>query len=249
MKGVIYKICPNANVVDLTHQVPPQDIMRAALVLQASAHYFSKGCIHVVVVDPGVGTQRKAIAMQTPNATFIGPDNGVLGLVWKEAVEHLGKSNLRVVELKESRYFLPELSNTFHGRDVFAPVAAHLACGAKLEDLGPAVMKIVPAPIPEPVPQNDGSLLGEVIAIDNFGNCVTNLQRADVLRLGSAEQLEVSLSGEPFSEISKTYSDVAAGDNLALFGSSGRLELALRNGDLCQKKGLSRGAPVSVKST
>ncbi len=246
MKGVIYKICPSANVVDLTHQVPPQDIMRAALVLQASAPYFSKGCIHVAVVDPGVGTRRRAIALQTPNATFIGPDNGVLGLVWKEAVDHLGVSNLQVVELTQSRYFMPEVSNTFHGRDVFAPVAAHLACGAKLEDLGPVVMKITPAPMPEVLPQNDGSLLGEVIAIDNFGNCITNLTRADVLELGPAEQLKVSLSEEHFSFICKTYAEVEPGANLAIFGSSGRLELALRNGNLSEKKGLARGAAVAV---
>ncbi|MBW1810815.1 MAG: SAM-dependent chlorinase/fluorinase, partial [Deltaproteobacteria bacterium] len=137
----------------------------------------------------------------------------------------------------------------FHGRDVFAPVAAHLACGAKLEDLGPAVMKIVPAPIPEPAPQNDGSLLGEIIAIDNFGNCVTNLNLTDVLRLGSADRLEVSLSGGPFSSICMTYSDVAPGANLALFGSSGRLELAIRDGNLCEKKSINRGVSVRVKNT
>jgi S-adenosyl-L-methionine hydrolase (adenosine-forming) len=248
MKGVILEICPGARLVDISHAIEPQDIAGASLVLQAAAPYFPEGTIHLVVVDPGVGTERKGVALRTPEATFVGPDNGVLGLVWKDAEARMGVSNIDVVELAQPRFFLPKVSATFHGRDVFAPVAAHLALGARFEELGPVVSTLHPSPVPEPVPLDDGGLAGEVVAIDRFGNCVTNLTLEDLAAIAPPDTLRVELDGRPLGPVRRTFGDTAPGTVLALIGSGARLEIALCNGNLAESSGTGKGSRVVVRS-
>jgi len=246
MKGAILGICPAARLIDLSHAIGPRDILSAALLLQSTAPHFPEGTIHLAVVDPGVGTGRKAVALQTPQATFVGPDNGLFGLVWRDAVAGFGKSRLQVVELTESCFFMEPVSATFHGRDVFAPVAAHLACGVELADFGPPVSRLVPAPFPEPVPRSDGGVSGEVVAVDNFGNCITNLPREEILRLGKPAELRIEVCGQDFGPLRRTYADAEPGQVLALIGSSEHLELSMRDGNLSSEHGIARGEAVVV---
>ncbi len=245
MRGVILGICPAARIVDLSHRVAPQDIVGAALVLEVAAGYFPKGTIHLAVVDPGVGTKRRAVALRTPLYTFIGPDNGIFGLVWQMAEERFGKANLEARELREQRFFFPKVSKTFHGRDIFAPAAAHLALGASFEALGPLLTRLRPSPIPPVMPIENG-LVGEIIHIDHFGNCISNIKAAELRGLGSDADLTVELDGHPALALSEVFSAVESGQMLALLGSSGHLELALRDGNLAEARGIRLGAHLRV---
>ena len=169
MKGVIASIAPRSTVVDLTHDLPPGDIRGGAFALAASHRFFPKGTIHVAVVDPGVGSRRKAIAVQTAKGVFVGPDNGVLS--WA-----LAKEKIRAIHaLENEAYFLQPVSRTFHGRDIFAPVAAHLSRGVPIQKLGPALKDFVRLDWPEPRVRR-GGFEGEVVYIDRFGNAITNLE-------------------------------------------------------------------------
>src|SRR6266478_233225 len=179
MKGVILGIHPRAKVVDLTHEIAPGDIWSGAFALNAACHFFPKGTIHVAVVDPGVGSSRRAITVQTTDYIFVGPDNGVLS--WA-----LAKQEIKAVhELENVDYFLPDVSATFHGRDVFAPVAAHLSRGVPVRKLGPRLKDFVRLPWPE-VARRPGAITGEVIFIDRFGNAITNIPTAAVRELGKS---------------------------------------------------------------
>ncbi len=169
MKGVILGIAPGAALVDISHDIPPQDIPSAAFVLWSTYRFFPPDTVHLVVVDPGVGTQRRPIAVETRHGRFVAPDNGVLGYVLDEEREW------QAVHLAEQRFWRPEVSMTFHGRDIFAPAAAHLAAGVPLHELGPAITNPVPMPFPR-VRRLDGArCLARLVYIDRFGNCVTNL--------------------------------------------------------------------------
>jgi len=169
MKGVIYRINPRVTVVDLTHDLLPGDIRAGSFALAAAYRYFPKGTIHVAVVDPGVGTDRKAIAVRTADYFFVGPDNGVLSFA-------LRKERIKSIHALENKtHFLKPLSQTFHGRDIFAPVAAELSRGLAIRKLGPAVHDLVHLPWPEPR-HRQGSIKGEVVYIDRFGNAITNIE-------------------------------------------------------------------------
>jgi len=169
LHGVILGIHPGATVVDICHDIPAQDVRSAAFVLSTAYPYFPRGTVHVVIVDPGVGTQRRAIAMRTAEAIFVAPDNGVLSYVLAR------QSVLETVHLTQAHYWLAPLSETFHGRDLFAPVAAHLALGTPLHEMGPAIEDAVQFPIPTPLVHGDGSIEGEVLHVDHFGNLITNV--------------------------------------------------------------------------
>lgn len=246
MKGVILGICPRARLVDLSHEVAPQDVVEAALVLADAAPFFPAGTVHLAVVDPGVGTRRRAVALGLAGAFFVGPGNGVFGPVWERARSAHSAGSVRAVELTESRFFLPAVDATFHGRDVFAPVAAHLARGVGLDELGPRVEDPGTLSLPAPVRLDGKTLEGEVIHVDRFGNCTTNVARADLEQLGAAGSLRVEAAGRGFGPVRTTYGEVAPGEVLALVGSSGRLELALREGHLARTADLTPGSRVQI---
>jgi S-adenosylmethionine hydrolase len=228
MKGVILSAAPLTNIVDVTHDIPPQDVERARLVVARMWRRFPAGTIHVVVVDPGVGSTRAGLCVESDGRYLVGPDNGVLSPA-------LLIPSARAVELP-----LPtNASATFHGRDVFAPCAAALAGGEPIESLGQPAPTPIVRRTPEPVRQVNGQLDGEVILIDRFGNCVTNLFGfgAGTVAVGSRR-----------IPLRRTYADVDVGEVLALVGSAGFIELAVRDGNAANTLGLQRGSRVTLTS-
>ena len=240
--GVIHEICPAARVVDLAHQIPPGDIARAAFVLEAASPDFPPGTIHLAVVDPGVGTARRALAVASRGQRFVGPDNGLLE--WGVAAP-----GAEIHALTEERWFRKPVSRTFHGRDVFAPVAAHLACGVALSELGPRVTD--PVRMGWGVPRiEEGALLGHVMYVDRFGNALTDLENEVVARAfpGIAlERLEIEVGIRRIRGVSGSYGDSRVGTIVAVMGSSGRLEIAQVGGDAASRLGLGPGDPVRVR--
>jgi len=240
--GVLYGICPQARVVDLAHGIPPGNIARAAFVLEAAAQDFPPGTIHLAVVDPGVGTARRALAVRARGQLFVGPDNGVLE--WALSVPET-----EVRALTEERYFRSLVSRTFHGRDVFAPVAAHLACGVSIGKLGARVSD--PVRLEGAAPGMDGhELLGRVAYIDRFGNALTNLKSDVVARAFPGvpeERLEIEAGTRSIHGISRSYGDQDVGAVVALMGSSGRLEIAQVGGHAASRLGLGEDDPVRVR--
>lgn len=242
MKGVILSIAPGATIVDITHCIPPQAVAQAAFILAAAAPYFPTGTVHVVVVDPGVGGQRRPIAVQTAQAVFVAPDNGVLTPILQSGAS--GGSPMAVIHLTRREYWLPQVSHTFHGRDIFAPVAAYLARGVPITSLGEPISDPVVLDLPQPRRMPDGSLEGQVVYVDQFGNLVTNIPAE---WLDRAVQWRIEVAGHTVERLSATYSDVPSGHLLALIGSVGALELAVREGSAARALGVSIGEPVSVR--
>lgn len=241
MKGVIAGIAPGVTVVDLTHEVRPQDLNHAAHLLSVSAGYFPAGSIFCVVVDPTVGAERRAIAVRIGSRTFVCPDNGLLTPLLQD------EGALQAVSLTERAYHLPDRSATFHGRDLFAPVAAHLATGVPLEALGPVVAPETLVRLPaRPAERRGNHWRGQVVDVDRFGNLITSLTRT---MLGPGERWQVIIGSEPplsLGPIRRTFADVAAGEPLAYYGSSGHLEGAIRNGDAARAWNAAAGTPVTV---
>jgi S-adenosyl-L-methionine hydrolase (adenosine-forming) len=252
MKGVILGICPNAQLVDITHTIAPQDVRAAMMVLETFPPYFPEGTVHLVVVDPGVGSDRRAIVLATPHEYYVGPDNGVLGQVWLEALARWREKNIRAIELNQPRYWLPRVSATFHGRDIFSPVAAHLAAGVPLQELGTPVDMLKRIPLPVAFLERGGLLLGQIIAVDHFGNCISNLTTESLsMLLAPLDEVEVVLEredGELRFPVCRTYADRAAGEPLALVGSSQRLEIAINGGNASKALSLGVGSPFQVIS-
>lgn len=246
MKGVIVRIAPAAQVVDITHAISPQNIHQAAYIVQTFYSYFPKGTIHLVIVDPGVGSARRAIALSTPDATFIAPDNGVLTYAWRDALDRWGARACTVYELTESRFWLPNVSNTFHGRDVFAPVAAHLASGVSLDALGPRLPQITEAELEQPGAGRTGGLVGRIIHVDHFGNCITNIMPQHLEEVGLNDNLIVRIIDQRIVGVQRTFADAPLGALIALMGSSNRLELAVRNGSAAQTLGVGPGDSVRI---
>lgn len=249
LKGVIWSICSDARLVDLTHQVHPQDILEGAFLLSGASRYFPRGTVHLAVVDPGVGTDRAAIAMETPQALYVAPDNGLLTMVWEEMSE-AEQAATRVVILDQPHYWLLQVSSTFHGRDIFAPVAAYLAAGVPLEEVGRPHERIVLLPGTRAQLQDDGrSLLGRIVHIDHFGNCVTNVREDQVAALAVGGALQVQVAGHLLQGLSRTYAEARPGWPLVLIGSEGWLEIAVRNGSAASHLDLSVGNGVQVSTT
>jgi S-adenosylmethionine hydrolase len=248
MKGVILSIVPDARLVDITHDVSPQNIHQAAFIAQTFYDYVPSGTIHLLVVDPGVGSQRRAIALGTPQALFVAPDNGVLTYVWRDALARWGPEACEVVELAEQRFWLQRVSSTFHGRDLFAPVAAHLASGVPLASLGPRLPRIAEAALEQPAPGRNGGLVGQIIHVDHFGNCITNIMPRHLEEAGMGDQMVVRIIDQDIVGLQRTYADGAVGALIALIGSSDRLELAVRNGNAAQTLGVGIGDTVRVYS-
>jgi len=238
MKGVILGINRQAQVVDLTHAIPPQQILPGALVLRSAARFFPEATVHVAVVDPGVGSARRPIVVETSHGFLVGPDNGVLSL----AAAVLGTRQVRLIENME--YVRQPVSQTFHGRDIFAPVAAHLSRGIALDTLGPHVDSIVELAVPAPQSSTSG-VRGEVIYVDHFGNLITNIT-ADALAHFPAQGVSVSIDGKPVAGPVNAYAAVPEGAALAIVGSWGVVEIAVCGGSAAQTFAAGPGTPVTV---
>src|SRR5262245_31915260 len=247
MKGVFLSIAAEARLIDITHDVGPQDTHQAAYMVQTFCSYFPIGTIHLVVVDPGVGSRRRAIAFSTPEAIFLAPDNGVLTYAWRDALAQWGPEACEVVELAEPRFWLPRVSSTFHGRDIFAPVAAHLARGVSLSSLGPRLARLTEADLEQPTGGRTGGLDGRIIHVDHFGNCITNITPGHLEQAGLDERLTVRIIDQQISGLHRTFADVPVGALIALIGSNNRLELAVRNGNAAQSLGVGIGDTVRVR--
>jgi S-adenosylmethionine hydrolase len=240
--GVVHEVAPEAHVVDLNHLVPPGNIARGAFLLEAAAPDFAPGTIHLAVVDPGVGTERRALAVAARGQYFVGPDNGLLE--WA-----LSSDDADVHALTETRWFRSPVSRTFHGRDVFGPVAGHLARGVPVADLGARVHD--PVRLPAAAPRcEDGALVGRVVFIDRFGNALTNLTEAALVEaLGpqvNPARLRITVLDRSIVGLSRSYGDAPVGTLVAIMGSSGRIEVAQVGGDVSVRMGIGEGDPVRV---
>jgi hypothetical protein len=239
--GVIHAACPEARVVDLTHDIPPGHIARAAFVLEASAPDFPPGTVHLAVVDPGVGTDRRPLAIAARGQFFVGPDNGLLE--WA-----LSDATAQVHAVTAAQHFRYPVSRTFHARDVFAPVAAHLACGEPIARLGNRIDGAIR--IPRPIPRRvDGLLVGRVMFVDHFGNALTNLTEqdlSDAFPMVRESALGVRVAGRVIRGLGRAYGESKAGTLMAILGSSGRLEIAQVGGDAAERLGLGEGDEVAV---
>lgn len=235
MKGVIAAIAPEARVEDAAHDVPPGDVVGAAWTLGRYWRLYPPGTVHVVVVDPGVGSERRGLAGRVDGRFVVAPDNGVLTWVLAEA------GSVELVALENPAYRREEVSATFHGRDIFAPAAAHLARGVALEALGPRVPDPVRFDLPQPEVV-EGGFRGTVVHVDRFGNLITNIP-GDRLR----QVRRVVVAGRVVGPLRRTYADVAPGEALALVGSAGLLEVSVRDGNAAALLGAGRGAEVRVE--
>ena len=242
MKGVALGICPDATLIDITHDLPPHDIAAGALELAACYRYFPPGTVFLVVVDPGVGSARRGIAAEAGEYKFVAPDNGVLTIVFDEAAPK------RVVELSERRYARPTVSRTFEGRDRFAPAAAWLAKGVELTALGRPAGSVQRLDLPRPQVSGD-RIIGEVLRVDRFGNLITNIDRKTFDRFVPANAsgtLEIRVGPHVVGKVVSTYADAKPGELCALFGSSDHLEIAANGSSASAVLALGRGAPVHI---
>jgi S-adenosylmethionine hydrolase len=240
MKGVIWGIAPEAQIADLTHFIHPQNVLEGALVLGRSAPFFPTGTIHTAVVDPGVGTQRRPIAAWLGNFYFVGPDNGLFTVLFERAQQQGEK--IQIIHLDRPGYWLPEISRVFHGRDIFAPVAAHLANGIPLVELGTPISNPYLLEIPQPQ-AIQGGWQGAVMHIDGFGNLGTNLEKQHMPQDAVAQ---VKLCGETIQSIVGTFGDGQPGQLIALFDSSSRLSVCVVNGNAAQRLQARVGDRVEV---
>ncbi len=247
MKGVILSVCPDAVTIDITHAVSPQDTAEGAFYLQAAWPYFPEGTIHTVVVDPGVGSRRAILAVRRQGHIFLAPDNGILtGL--------LDAGDVEAVRVENRQYFLPDVSRTFHGRDIFAPVAGYLARGLDMTALGPPAdpEHLVRLDVPRAVITADGAAEGAVMAMDHFGNLMTSITTDHLKEIGCTgrmEQVRVHVGGHRITGISTRYTDAAPGAPLALIGSRNCLEISVNRGSARDDFGAEKGTPVRVVIT
>jgi S-adenosylmethionine hydrolase len=242
MKGVALSVCPDAMLVDITHDIAAHDVLGGALELVAAYRYFPAGTVFLVVVDPGVGSARRGIAADAGDYRFVAPDNGVLTAVLDEHAPR------KVVELTERRYARPTVSRTFEGRDRFAPAAGWLAKGLELSALGRPAGALHRLEIPAPAIHADGDaveLIGQVLRVDRFGNLVTNIDRKDFERLAGAP-LDIRIGDHHVTKVVTTYADAAPGEVFALFGSTDHLEIAANGASAAAALAVGRGTAVTV---
>ena len=239
MKGVILNINPQCTLVDITHEVKPHDIEEGAFILANTYSHFPKGTIHLSIVDPGVGGTRKPILLVTPKYDFVGPDNGLFTLVAQRE-----KVN-QVVVLTKKKYFLPKVSKTFHGRDLFAPVAAHLSLGIKPTALGYEINSLKKIGFQKPIVRG-GKLLGEILHIDTFGNLVSNIDKEKFSRFIRGRPFVIRGGRKTIHGLKKGYWEGKKGELIALLGSSGLLEISVREGSAQKMLKVKRGDPITI---
>jgi S-adenosylmethionine hydrolase len=240
MKGVILNINPQCILIDITHQVNPHDIQKGAFLLANTYSYFPKGTIHLSVVDPGVGGTRKPILLMTQNYFFVGPDNGLFTLVARrEKVK-------QVVVLTKRKYFLPKVSMTFHGRDIFAPVAAHLSLGIKPSVFGYEIGSLEELEFEKPIIK-ERKLLGEILHIDTFGNLVSNIDEEKLFRFIQSRPFVIRAGREAIHGLKKGYWEGKKGELIAILGSGGFLEISVREGNAQKMLGVKRGDTIKIQ--
>ncbi len=251
MKGVILGINPEAKLIDISHSIKPRNILQAAFVLSTACQFFPERTIHVVVVDPGVGTERRAVILRTPLADFVAPDNGVLSYVMPPSLPEPVNSKCRQVELPpgleavaitRAEFWRSPVSATFHGRDIFAPVAARLSLGFPPADFGERITSLAILPLAYPQRTKDGTLLGQVLHVDNFGNLITSIKSSELPPADTSIAIEVA--NRFISGLSRTYE--AGKGLLALVGSSGYLEISLKGGNASTFLGAEVGSEVKI---
>jgi hypothetical protein len=242
MKGVILSVSPQARVVDITHEIPPQEIGAGAFVLMAVYRDFPAGTIHVAVVDPGVGSARRPVLVVAGGHSFVGPDNGIFSYVYER------EADCRVFHLNRAQYFRPHRSATFHGRDVFAPVAGALANGTRAAELGDEITDYVRLPQLAPRTLADGSLEARVIHIDHFGNCITNLTRDELTEEMIERGARLLVGATEIKSFRRFFAEgsTSPGELFAIWGSAGLLEIAALNASAASLLGVQRGQPVRV---
>jgi S-adenosylmethionine hydrolase len=238
MKGVILSKNPDARIVDITHDIPPQDIDSAAFNLLACYRNFPAGSIHVAVVDPGVGSERRALIVECADQFFVGPDNGLFSWICEREVEW------RAVHATNERFFRHPISNTFHGRDVFAPIAAALSLGRELREFGPFVEDIVLGDSLNPTRIDDQTIQGRVVHIDRFGNCITNLTKEMLRSAGSASAWTIAVGGKEINSFHAFFAAASDGEVFCTSGSAGFLEISVRNASAAKLLRIERGQLV-----
>ena len=238
MKGVIHSLLPDPAIIDLSHEVAPQDVVSAHILLKNAYPYFPRKSIFVAVVDPGVGTNRPIIGVETADHVFLAPDNGILGFLGSaEPIE-------RIVQITNRKYFREPVSDTFHGRDIFAPVAAHLALGIPLGEMGPVRKDLKRLSLPGPV-VSAGLIEGRVVSVDRFGNLVTDIPGGI---LPPKAGLTISVGKTLIQGLSKTYGSKKEREPLALVGSDGMIEIAVNRGNAAETLSIPVGSPVQIRS-
>ncbi len=238
MKAVILRINPGARVIDISHDIPPQDIMAGAWVVRNAALLFPPGTIHVVVVDPGVGTSRKPVGLAIEEHLFVGPDNGIFSLIGED-FEYVA------VTLQNEKYWREKRSNTFHGRDIFAPVAAHLSLGVPMSELGPPLAEVMTYRWAIPISDRDG-IQGWIVHIDRFGNLISNIP-SDLIRetIGNSN-FRIYVGNTILHNIDTSFGSVHDGEPVAYIGSSDKLEIAINKGNAKEMLGVEKGAQISI---
>lgn len=257
VKGAVLSINPDANIVDISHSIKPQNILQAALILSVAYRYFPKQTIHMAIVDPGVGSERQGIILKTPSATFVAPDNGILSYIIDDLVsvenpqlteqshdlkEMVFKKGLEAAAITDPRFWRHPVSSTFHGRDIFAPVAASLSLGISLYEFGEKINSLHVLPIPKPSLDSEGNLVGQVLHVDRFGNLITNIKSNDL----PGKNVVVEVAGYCIQGISDYYAQNKG--VMAVVGSSGYLEVSLRDGSACDFLGTTVGDEIKVTS-
>jgi len=246
MKGVMLSVNPGVRIVDITHRIAAQQVTAAALMVPSYFRYFPQDTIHVVVVDPGVGGDRAVVAMRGGGHFFLGPDNGVFTCLLDEWVPE------KIVRVENSRYFRSTVSYTFHGRDIFAPVAAHMASGVCLDDLGPEITvdRMVRVDLPGPGITGDTELRGMIVSADRFGNLITNIDR-DLFEAFSRGRdrgtLRVHVAGKIIDRFVRSYRDAPPDTPIVLFGSRDRLEISVNLGSARDYLGAEPGETVLIR--
>ena len=243
LKGAVLAANPSACVVDITHEVPPYDVEAGAFTLRAAFETFPQGTVHVAVVDPGVGSARRGIAVEGRGHTFVGPDNGVFGHVYERV------RPFKVFHLTNQNFFRREVSATFHGRDIFAPVAGALSRGVRAAELGPEVEDFVRLRSAVPERLADGTLAGAVIHIDRFGNCVTNITRSELSDEDIRGGARLIVNGREVRSFRRFFAEDAGGKPFAVWGSAGLLEIAVFRDSAARLLGAERGSRVEVRKT
>jgi S-adenosylmethionine hydrolase len=257
VKGAILSINPEANIIDINHSVKPQDILQAAFILSVAYRYFPKQTVHMAIVDPGVGSERRGIILKTPSAIFVAPDNGILSYIIDDLFsvesrslteqshdlkEIVFKKGLEAAAITDPRFWRHPVSSTFHGRDIFAPVAAGLSLGISPYEFGEKINSLHVLPIPKPSLDPEGNLVGRVLHVDRFGNLITNIKSDDL----PGKDIVIEVAGHCIQGISDYYAQNKG--IMAIVGSSGYLEVSLRDGSACDFLGAMLGDEIKVTS-
>lgn len=240
MKGVILSIQPDAEIIDVTHKILPYDLLDGALAIGTAYKYFPPRTIHVVVVDPGVGTERRALLVTAGQHYFVAPDNGVLSMVYQS------EEALAVRHITAEHYFLQPVSSTFHGRDVFSPVAAWLSKNGQSSSFGEEITDFVRFNLPKPKPAGNG-MKGVVLRADNFGNLLTNFREEDLPQVLAGSNFTMRVGAAEISRLAQTFGNGAPNEPILILGSSGFFEVAVNRGSAAKAVGANRGAEVTVE--